>query len=76
VWFAGQGLEGLPSPTHVQDTVSKVPLLHPAHTHTPRAHRQVIVVNGQPFPNLYVDVGDRVIVHVTNLLNEPLSVHW
>jgi FtsP/CotA-like multicopper oxidase with cupredoxin domain len=37
---------------------------------------QVIVVNGKPFPTLDVDVNDRVIVKVTNKLNEPLSVHW
>jgi FtsP/CotA-like multicopper oxidase with cupredoxin domain len=47
----------------------------PAHTRS-LARAQVIVVNGEPFPNIFVNVADRVIVKVTNRLQDPLSIHW
>ncbi len=39
--------------------------------------RPTIVINGQtPGPTLRCSVGDRLIVHVENKIDQPVSIHW
>lgn len=44
--------------------------------HPPPLCLQVIVVNNKLFPTVTAEVGDRIIVTVTNKLPQPLTIHW
>ncbi|BGP40987.1 hypothetical protein JCM10450v2_004993 [Rhodotorula kratochvilovae] len=40
-------------------------------------HRSMLVVNGQyPGPLIEANNGDTIVVHVTNALDQPITLHW